>query len=463
MDTYFNLDTIIQGLVVVVSLIIGCLIFFTDHFEKTEDNKEDLSQLNVDIGNTFLDVINIILGIRKGGVLSGVKKSEEIKEDKKGVKNLSGPEEKNPKAEQKNTETVVRIARSISYVILFSLLTFVAGIFAETGADVWMNNGNQYHLGNKAGWVAKGHEIKNVSKSIRLKKFNQIFKYHKAGTDKELSDYYKTQFYYYAKNKLMFRKEYADYINESASVIGYSQVFSAAFFIIYLFSWMNLVSIQFRLIVGRLSRDKTSIVTDLKKGLRFHEKGYNIKNSIITGIYGSIMIVIIVFLGVYAIGVLDQAPDTAEVLNKAKIECLGKTNFACIEKANIAIIEKAKADSAVAEREYTLRMTCFYLLNTVPFLMWAFMWFWAKVKGKDNRSQGESKLTNYGFFLKHYYSIIFLYVGLFGYLIAGATWAEAEDDKHAKVYGIYKTEFEEFEEEHNKMFMELFGIEKKDE
>ena len=64
MESYFSIDTMLQGLIMVFCIVIGCLIFFTYHLEKKEKDNNSLSNLNSQLGNVFICALQLIAGIK---------------------------------------------------------------------------------------------------------------------------------------------------------------------------------------------------------------------------------------------------------------------------------------------------------------------------------------------------------------------------------------------------------------
>ena len=140
-------DTFLQGLILIFCLTLGCLIFFTDSFQKGEEDKTDnkpsepqkekgekvgeaaqedesgiLTELNENISSVFLRAFGFVLGRAIG-----------LKFDNKDT------------AATRASKVAV-----VAPVLIFSALTL--GIFAKTAGEIWIKNGNRQHLGMKT-WV----------------------------------------------------------------------------------------------------------------------------------------------------------------------------------------------------------------------------------------------------------------------------------------------------------------------
>jgi len=353
MESYFSIDTLLQGITMVFCTILGCLVFFTDHLEE-KGKSSSLGELNTQIGATFLGALQLIGGL-------------------KAMEGVSGGFDK--------------VSKTITYSIMFAILAFVAGIFASTSGDVWMNSNNAAHLGNKVTWADTLIQGEKSSDIIRYDSFEKVLAQDIKNV-KNVSDDSKNKFYYFAKHEILANKEYAPYLDESTELGEYSQAFALSFFILYIFAWLNLISLQIRfLLMGYGNSDDNS--TKFKEPFSYTTLIYRI---LLGACFGVILVRLI---GKYFPGVPRDLFG-----NPSIVYCIA--------------------------------------VNAIPILIWLHLWYKSKSKYGDQKIFGNETVTYKVLFIKHYYTIIFLWIGFVGYFVSGITWWEAESDKHKKVYGLYK-------------------------
>lgn len=377
MGNYFTFDTILQGSILVFCLVLGCIIFFTDQLEERKGEESSLAQLSNDLGQALIGSFKIILGLKLFNDIDN---------------------------------SWLKVSKTISYSVIIVLFSFIAGVFANTIGDLWMDSHNLYHLGNKLLWVDNEEEIDHVSKEIRLNSFDDVFEFDLENPE-NLPGEQKEQIYYYAKHETLKDEVFSEYLDKSTHIAEYTEAFALSFYILYVFSWFNLISIQLRL-----------FFVDSKYGGLTKQLCLYFKQGRITTIYRVIFLlaVAILFFGF-----------------------LGMSN--------------ATIDSWFpGSRRFTICL----VFNSIPVVLWLYLWYKSGLpkEHKFYRIPFPEKptITYRTLFMKNYFTIIFLYSGLIGYFISGITWKASEKNRNNITYGLYKNINPVIHQNYETMIHELF-------
>ncbi len=383
MNSYFTLDTILQGFVLVFFTVLGGYVFFTDHLEKksvpktngseednnnsaegniTEEEKqvaqESIKSLNEELGKTFMQALHLVIGLRNlgQGYLDG---------------------------------KIAQVSSSITYILVLTVAIFAMGIFGRTSADHWMDKGNLDHLGNKYIW-ADSSEMLTTSKKLRLNAFNQVYKqdFERQYVDSVIKPKFKHGHYYFTKHRILHTSDLDSYkkdVLDTVSIIEYSQVFALSFFILYVFAWLNLISLMARSFF------------DKKEGFQ-NDKAQSFTFRIVRAIY---RVILGACVGVILVGLLGRF-DVIQI------------------------------------RSVGLRKYYFLAINAIPFITWLYLWYRYRYDNSTLNLETNPDITYRDLFFKHYYTLIFLFIGLLGYITASITWKKAESKQDLQVFGMYK-------------------------
>ena len=399
MDTYFTIDTLLQGFITVFFLILGGIIFFTNHLEdntqkktkkqpckggvesKSKENleskentasEESISWLSMEFRATFVNVLKLILGIG-------------------ALKDLDND--------------LSKYAKAIISIVALAVLVFVMGIFGKTSSDHWMNKGNISHFGNKIMW-ANPTQIYETSSKIRESTFRAVYSQELDSTYlASISKENINRHYYFTKHEILHnpqnesRELYKFDVENTIAIIEYSQVFTLSFFILYVFSWLNLISIQVRSLFNKEASKE-------KWDLNFENILYRF--------------CILFCFSIIISGILNALGFIPDFLPGEK------------------------------------RKWYFFAVNSIPVIVWVHLWIQSRKNNNGANLFRNKAITYRRLFIKHYYTIIFLYAGLIGYLVSSNSWIESERTKHLKIYGMYKNIDEEFSTKHNREMNELF-------
>lgn len=368
METELTLDTIVQGFTLVFCLILGCIVFFTDQLEDANRSNNSLQQLSTDLGATLLGSLKIMMGM---------------------------------KFVDTQDEGWAKFGKTLSYSVAFLLLSFIAGVFAHTAGDIWMDANNASHLGNKILWLDED-QLDDVSYQLKIEAFDAAYR-QELDSARTIGPKERLRAYYYAKHELLTNEKFAPYLRESIHVVEYTQTFALSFFILYLFSFANFVGIQVRFQFKRKQKPAQGLE-------RF-----------ISILFRSLVALSILAL---IVGIIGQGNEFVE--------------------------------QQIFRSQRIIVMCC--ALNLIPFWIWTHLWLRMKFEESRDATQCEddSVISYTSLFFKQYFTFIFLYAGLLGYWAASTSWAEAESDRNKKTYGVYKNINESLREQNENFIEGLF-------
>ncbi|MFT5823961.1 MAG: hypothetical protein ACI8ZM_005227 [Crocinitomix sp.] len=416
MDLNFNdigeiitFDTFLQGLFFMVCLALGCTIFFTDSLKKkdkqsnsknktkpfietpldkfskdlnNQEAKSPLTTLNLDVKSLFPAALNLFLGVFINQIRA---------KDKSAISKLS-------------------ISTVMFSTIIFTSLT--SGIFVKSVAEVWMNKTNRYHLGNMTWW--RPNTLNNLHSSA----FDRIYKFNNNDSFDTLTDDDKRQFYYYASHEVLNNDLYKGRLKNSRIKSDYTQTFAMSFFILFAFAWLNLISLQFRNFIFEMdlaeriwtfkAKEKGKEIKTLPQLGRsvFRDFGAAFLNN---PFYAALLVLIIYSFAYYlffynklsSFPILDDIAAYSMALCPLAIWILSYMRYRLFTKVN-------KIDDKFVRQVY------------------------------EKEEYLELDFSHRRVFTKNYFTIIFLYIGLIGYLFSSIAWKKCEEDKVHRALGYYK-------------------------
>ncbi|NOQ70437.1 MAG: hypothetical protein GQ574_00455 [Crocinitomix sp.] len=428
MDLNFNdigeiitFDTFLQGLFFMVCLALGCAIFFTDSFKRKEshpelkskskpfvqtpldkfntdlnkpESKSPLTNLNLDIKNLFPAALNLFLGMFITQIRS---------KDKGAVSKFS-------------------ISAIMFLTIIFMSLT--SGIFVKSVAEVWMEKTDRYHLGNMMWWHPETLE------NLHASAFDQIYEFNNNDSFNTITKNDKRQFYYFASHEVLSNELYKGRLKNSRIKSDYTQTFAMSFFILFAFAWLNLVSLQFRYFIFEMDRAERNWALKHKEKDKNNKSMWYMRLSILRSFgtafgrnpfYAILLILIFYSLFYYLFffnalssnSFLNSLAAYSMALSPLVIWIISYMRYRLFTKVNR--IEDKIAEQVYKKEEYL---------------------------GLD--------FSHRKVFTKNYFTIIFLYIGLIGYLFSSVAWKKCESDKVYRAFGYYKNINEELSESFKK-------------
>lgn len=235
-QNFFSFDILIQGVFLTLCFSTGVYILFKDNLEKSQSG--DIHDLTDFIYRIFQSYLNNFFGIKS--ILNGKDTSQKKSKKKKKYRNT-----------QKKA-----LVRLLFILPLFVIVSFSSGVLGYAITDQWMDSDQQNHLLLKRLWIPQklhnhdqeliatakkdqNHDTlhRRVKDLIRFKAFSDIHNY------KVTYPYEKhvKQAYYHAKHEIILVPEFSKQIKRHEILIDYCQSFAFGFFLLFIFSAMNLI------------------------------------------------------------------------------------------------------------------------------------------------------------------------------------------------------------------------------
>ncbi len=488
-----NFDTFIQGLFFIFTLSLGCLLFFTDNLgsgkskkiKKTRNpadsvrGKHEVDSTEKEQDKTLKlltsDLTNILggaIGMLSGGIIGG---------------ELNGKLNANS------------VSKSIIVGVAIVFMSLTMGVLVKIAGDTWMSKSNIYHLGFKYVWKPKsdrtlileqfdkivlsnrqeskiyGEEFENTPESLReqnYKNFVSKFRSPNSSTKTPISDRELTppnaqnglnahdgmndslasstdeerdslvttketakeympdediiQAYYFMNHEIRNHQNYTQELRHTAIEKEYAGAFALSLFALFVLSYLNLISMRVRVIINRYSQ-----IVKPKEGnfnpleVLFFGFKYDCRFKL-HGVLFNALFALVLFYNLYFFFFYQK--DFGDYLLLGS-EDMGK------KKLSVILV---------------------YLSAFLPMFVWIGSWFKFRFDANMKRTD-ISGISSARIFRMNYLTIIFLYIGLCGYLLTAKVWQESRLNIIQNSLGYYVNSDDSFKEK-NKRIINYYAV-----